>query len=162
MDLEIVDLMIIIGLTTRLIWLKLNYVIHDAVCLDYTTSNYGWVTYPLYEYEMMVEGKMVVYKNWGTNYFSPCKGKRCKVLINKANYDKVIGANEYIADIIYLIIFFVSLHNKTFILKVIERNSIYSCFSHVLPIIDLCSASKRNKYSVACIQLVKGWASISK
>ena len=89
----------------RLVWLKLNYIMHDAVCLDYTTSNYSWVTYPLYEYEMQVDGKMATYKNWGTKYFSPRKGKRCKVLINKNNYDKVIGANECIADIIYLIIF---------------------------------------------------------
>lgn len=104
MDIEIGKLMIAIGLGIRLVWLKMNYVMHDAICLDYGIGR-SWVTYPLYEYEILIDGKFVKYRNWGTNCFRPRKGKRCKVLINKNNYDKVIGANAYIVYSILFVFF---------------------------------------------------------
>ena len=56
----------------QLIWavlLKINYIKAYAICLEYNTSNYGCVTYPLYEYEMMEAGKKVVYQSRGRAKF---------------------------------------------------------------------------------------------
>lgn len=104
MDLEIMSFIAAVGTILRLFWLRLNYTKHEAICLDYTVGR-GGITKPLYEYQLLEGDKIITYQNWGSNYFSPRRGKRYKVLINKKNPNKVLGVNVYLANIIRLIVF---------------------------------------------------------
>lgn len=104
MELHIISIIFLILLWTRIFWLKFCCIKKDAVCLDYTTTNTACVIRPLFEYEMMENGKKVVYRSRGTALLGLRRGKRCKVLINKKDHNKVVGYNEYVVDIIWEII----------------------------------------------------------
>lgn len=107
MELYIIGFVLSIICFIRAVLLKINYIKSYAICLEYNTSNYGCVTYPLYEYEMMEDGKKVVYQSRGIANFWPKKGKRYKVFINKQNHNKVIAYNEYIFNIFWGTIFMI-------------------------------------------------------
>ena len=95
MDLDIIIFALSGVLLARAAIFKWCYEKHEAICLDYHTSNTAFVTYPLYEYEILEDGEMVTYQNWGICNFSPKKGKKYKVLVYKKNHDKVVAFNEY-------------------------------------------------------------------
>lgn len=99
MELLIIGLLASIGTLAHAIYLKVCYMKHDAVCLEYTSSGKAFVTYPLYEYELIEEGEKVKYKSGGTTIFYPKKGKRYRVLISKKDHKKVVGYTEYIVDV---------------------------------------------------------------
>lgn len=90
----------------RVLYLKLNYFKHQAICLDYSTGHYSFVSFPTYEYELIEVGEKRTYVNRGTAMFYPKKGKKHRVLINRHNYNKVIGYTEYIGDVIVMSLFF--------------------------------------------------------
>ena len=98
MELIILGLVGIIVTLARVINFKVNYFRHYAICLDYDTGHYAFTSFPLYEYELMEEGVKVVYKNRGTAFLYPKKGKKHKVLIYKSNHNKIVGYSEYILD----------------------------------------------------------------
>lgn len=100
MELIVIGLVCFIASLARIINFKVNYVTHYAICLDYTTGHYAFTSFPLYEYEMIEAGVKVVYKNTGTAFFYPRKGKRHKVLIHKSNHNKIVGYSEYILNLI--------------------------------------------------------------
>lgn len=65
------------------IYIKWCYMKHGAVCLDYIIGSNVFITHVLYEYELIIAGKTVRYKNWGNTVFWVRKGKRYEVFINK-------------------------------------------------------------------------------
>ena len=87
------------GLLARIIFLKVCYMKHDAICLKMTPGLNAYVTYAIYEYELTEKGKKVIYKSKGTTFLYPRKGKRYKVLISKKDHNKVVGYAEYIRDL---------------------------------------------------------------
>ena len=99
MELFLMGLIVSIAMLSYAVYLRVCYMKHEAVCLEYSTSEMGFVTYPLYMYELIENGKKVTYKSSGTTICSPKKGKRYKVLINKKNHYKVVGYREYIVDL---------------------------------------------------------------
>ena len=99
MELFLIGFWVSIGILVYAVYLKVCYKKHEAVCLEYSTSEMAFVAYPLYMYELIENGKIVTYKSSGTTIFSPKKGKRYKVLINKKNHYKVVGYREYIVDL---------------------------------------------------------------
>ena len=97
---DIVCFLFSVGLFARIIFLKVCYMKHDAICLKRTGSGIkGFVTYAMYEYELTEKGKKVIYKSVGTTFLFPRKGKRYKVLISKKDHNKVVGYAEYIATL---------------------------------------------------------------
>ena len=99
MELQIIGIIVSVGFLVHAVFLRLRCFKHEAVCLEYSTSEMAFVAYPLYMYELIENGKIVTYKSSGTTIFSPKKGKRYKVLINKKDHYKVVGYREYIVDL---------------------------------------------------------------
>ena len=97
MELFLIGFIVSIATLAYAVYLKACYMKHKAVCLEYSTSEMAFVTYPLYK--LIENGKKVTYKSSGTTIFSPKKGKRYKVLINKKDHYKVVGYREYIVDL---------------------------------------------------------------
>ena len=85
--------------TASALYLRINYMTHYATCLEYSVGNGGFTSYPLYEYELIENGKKVKYKNRGTATGYPREGKRQKVLIHKENHNKIMAYNELICMI---------------------------------------------------------------
>ena len=100
MGVYIGGLIVAIGLLVHAIYLRICYFKHEAVCLEHSTYEKLFITFPLYEYELMEAGKKVAYKKRGETYFYPRKGKRYKVLINKDNHNKVIGYMKYVVHLL--------------------------------------------------------------
>ena len=96
---DIVWFLVSVGLFARIIFLKVCYMKHDASCLKITGTERSFVTFVLYEYELVEKGKKVIYKSEGTTFFYPRKGKRYKVLISKKDHNKVVGYAEYIVTL---------------------------------------------------------------
>lgn len=92
-------------LLTRVIILKISYIKSFATCLDYNTGR-SFTSFPLYEYEMIEDGVKVVYKNRGTAFFYPKKGKRYKVLIHKKDHNKIVGYSDYVSSLVILCLMF--------------------------------------------------------
>lgn len=104
MELEFIGFIGFIGIFIQVVNLKINYFKYKAICLDYSTGHYAFVSFPLYEYEIIENGVKTMYRNKGTTMFYPKKGKKYKVLIHKNNYNKIIGYSEYIGDIVVMCI----------------------------------------------------------
>lgn len=100
MGLYISGLVVTVGLLIHAIYLKACYFKHEAYCLEYTTYEKLFISFPLYEYELIESGKTVVYQNRGETYFYPRKGKCCKILIKKNNHSKVVGYAKYIVHLV--------------------------------------------------------------
>lgn len=100
MELIVIGLVCFIAYLAQVINFKVNYFRHYAICLDYDTGHYAFTSFPLYEYELMEEGVKVVYKNRGTAFLYPKKGKKHKVLIHKSDHNKIVGYSEYILDLV--------------------------------------------------------------
>ena len=96
------------GLFARIIFLKVCYMKHDAICLKITGTERNFVTFVLYEYELVEKGKKVIYKSEGTTFFYPRKGKRYKVLISKKDHNKVVGYAEYIVTLCFACVPFIA------------------------------------------------------
>ena len=96
---DIVCFLFSVGLFARIIFLKVCYMKHDAICLKITGTERSFVTFALYEYELTEKGKKVIYKSEGTTFFYPRKGKRYKVFISKKDHNKVVGYAEYIVTL---------------------------------------------------------------
>lgn len=109
MELVVIGLISFIGVFIQVINLKFNYFRQEAICLDYSTGHYAFVSFPLYEYEIIEDGIKVIYKNEGTTLLYPKKGKKYKVLIHKRNYRKIVGYSEYIGNVVLLFILAVCL-----------------------------------------------------
>ena len=92
----IINFLFSVGLFARIIFLKVCYMKHDAICLEMTPGSNAYVTHAIYEYELTEKGKKVIYKSKGTNFLYPRKVKRYKVLISKKNHNKVVGYAHYI------------------------------------------------------------------
>lgn len=88
---------------------KINYFKHQATCLDYSTGHYAFVSFPLYEYEIIENGEKTKYINRGMALFYPKKGKKHRVLIHKNNYNKIVGYSEYIGDFVLMCMFFLGI-----------------------------------------------------
>lgn len=69
MELQIIGIIASIGLLVHAIYLRLCYFKHEAICLEYSTSEMAFVTYPLYMYELIENGKKVTYKSSGATVF---------------------------------------------------------------------------------------------
>ena len=95
----IINFLFSVGLFARIIFLKVCYMKHDAICLKMTPGSNAYVTHAIYEYELIEKGKKVIYKSEGTTFLYPRKGKRYKVLISKKDHNKVVGYAEYIRDL---------------------------------------------------------------
>lgn len=78
------------------IYLRVSGMKHKAVCLDYLSGWKAVITHVLYEYELIIAGKTLRYKNWGDTVFFPQKGKKYTVLISKRDYTKVSGYTKYV------------------------------------------------------------------
>ena len=108
MGLYISGLVVTVGLLIHVIYLKACYFKHEAYCLEYTTYEKLFISFPLYEYELIESGKTVVYQNRGETEafdnewidFYPRKGKCCKILIKKNNHSKVVGYAKYIVHLV--------------------------------------------------------------
>ena len=100
MELQIIGFIAAAGLLIHAIYLRICYFKHEAVCLESTPHGKHLMSSVLYEYELMVAGKKVTYKNWGWTYFYPRKRKRYKVLICKTDYYKVAGYMLYVVHLL--------------------------------------------------------------
>ena len=96
MELTSIGLICFLGTLAQVINLKVNYFKHTAVCLGYITGHGGFTSFPTYEYELVENGVSMTYKNRGTAWFYPRKGKKYKVLISKRNNNKVVGYSELV------------------------------------------------------------------
>lgn len=97
-ELDIIALVFIVYLFVDACILKYKYIETVAECLGYIGG--GIVTYPLYQYEMEIQGKAVVLQSRGTAIFGPKKGRKYKVLVKKTNYTEVKAYSVYIFDIV--------------------------------------------------------------
>ena len=101
MDIFIEIAILVVGLYNVLNY-SINYFKHCAICTR-GVNDYGNSTqYPIYEYEIIVDGVPKRYKVSGFALFHMRKGKKYKVLINKKNYRKVVDYREYVFYIIFL------------------------------------------------------------
>lgn len=100
MGLCIGALFVTIGLFVHAIYLRIRCFKHEAACLEYSLYGKYFISFPLYEYELMEDGKTITYKRRGKTYFYPRKGKRYKVLIYKDDHNKVIGYRMYIVHLL--------------------------------------------------------------
>jgi len=100
MELQIIGFVAAAGLLVHAIYLRICCFKHEAVCLEWTPHGKYLKSSVQYEYELVVAGKKVTYKNWGRTYFYPRKGKRYKVLISKKDYYKVHGYMLYVVHLL--------------------------------------------------------------
>lgn len=100
MGLHIGGLVVAMGLLGHAIYLRIGYFKHEALCLEHSLYGKYFMTFPLYEYELVEEGKRVTYKRRGRTYFYPKKGKSYKVLISKKDHNKVVGYMRFVVHLL--------------------------------------------------------------
>lgn len=100
MGLCIVALFVTIGHLIYAIYLRISCFKHEAVCLEYSLYGKYFISFPLYEYELMEDGKTITYKKRGKTFFYPRKGKRYRVLINRDDHNKVVGYMHYVVHLL--------------------------------------------------------------
>lgn len=97
-ELDIISLIFAICSFIEAYRLKTKYIETVAVCLGYLSG--GFVTYPLYQYEMEIQGKVVVLESRGTAIFGPKRGRKYQVLVKKNNYTEVKAYNIYVSALV--------------------------------------------------------------
>lgn len=95
-----------IGFFSHLVFIKLCYFKHEAICLRWTLARkHLFVTHPLYEYILVEKDKIVTYHCSGTTIFYPKKGKKYNVLIRKTDHTKVIGYGGVVLEFCWALFF---------------------------------------------------------
>ena len=95
-----------LGLSAHVVFIKLCYFKHEAVCLDWSRASRSFFTiYPLYEYILVEKNKIVTYQRSGITIFKPKKGKKYNILIRKTDHTKVMGYAWFISEIIWALYF---------------------------------------------------------
>ena len=110
MELEFFIFLLSLAFLGYAVFLKFCYMKHKAVCLDYTRAD-GislLVTYPLYEYILLENNKIVTHRRYGVTMFTPKKGKTYTVLIRKTDHTKVVGYSEFVFYLCLGIFFLIS------------------------------------------------------
>ncbi len=106
LDMTYISFAFFLGLSAHIVFIKLCYFKHEAVCLDWTRASRNFfTTYPRYEYVLLENNKIVIYQQCGTTVFFPKKGKKYNILIRKTDHTKVMGYAWFVSEIIWALFF---------------------------------------------------------
>ena len=76
-----------LGFCGHIVFIKLCYFKHEAVCLDWSRASRSFFTiYPLYEYILVEKNKIVTYQRSGITIFKPKNVKKPKKTHKKTGY----------------------------------------------------------------------------